>query len=315
MDDVRRNEFGLLREMHTTTSALKATMTLIVVDGMEACRKACGGHGFMLAAGIPLHLAQYMPQATYEGDFVVLSIQAGRSLLKVVEDKMSGGGTTSGSASYKYLYDFDPERPSQSPSVSCNWRCPNWQLTVFRCRSCALVYSTARTFSNQLQKGSAMLEAFDDVKVEMTFMTKAHAHVIILQSFQNAVKQATANKSVFPALKSLCDLYALHWIIQDFGQFVSAGALHGESFSQIIAEIKLLLKELRPNAVALSDAWAFPDYLLNSALGNFDGHVYETLFDSILKDPLNDCDVSDGYYRHIQYILHPERKHAAVSKL
>lgn len=35
-----------------------------------------------------------------------------------------------------------------------------------------------------------------------------------------------------------------------------------------------LLSALRPNAVALVDAWGLEDYALNSALGRHDGDVY-----------------------------------------
>ncbi|KAL8443350.1 hypothetical protein Emed_006874 [Eimeria media] len=33
---------------------------------MERCRKACGGHGYMLASGVSLHFVNFVPQATYE---------------------------------------------------------------------------------------------------------------------------------------------------------------------------------------------------------------------------------------------------------
>ena len=35
---------------------------------------------------------------------------------------------------------------------------------------------------------------------------------------------------------------------------------------------------IRPHAVKLVDAWSIPDFLLDSALGRYDGRVYEDLF-------------------------------------
>jgi acyl-CoA oxidase len=50
---------------------------------------------------------------------------------------------------------------------------------------------------------------------------------------------------------------------------------------------RLLLSALRPNSVALVDAFAFPDYLLHSALGREDGDVYRGLLDMAWGSPLN----------------------------
>ena len=48
-----------------------------------------------------------------------------------------------------------------------------------------------------------------------------------------------------------------------------------------------LLAEIRPNAVALVDAFKFPDYLLNSSLGRYDGKVYEDMTDRAAREPIN----------------------------
>ena len=45
---------------------------------------------------------------------------------------------------------------------------------------------------------------------------------------------------------------------------------------------------IRPHAVRLVDAWSIPDYLLQSALGKYDGDVYTRLFELAHKEnPLN----------------------------
>jgi len=48
-----------------------------------------------------------------------------------------------------------------------------------------------------------------------------------------------------------------------------------------------LLSQVRPNAVALVDAFKFPDYLLNSSLGRYDGKVYEDMTDRAGREPIN----------------------------
>jgi len=46
-------------------------------------------------------------------------------------------------------------------------------------------------------------------------------------------------------------------------------------------EVRALLDEVRPDAVALVDAWNFPDTTLASAIGRSDGRVYEALFELV----------------------------------
>lgn len=48
-----------------------------------------------------------------------------------------------------------------------------------------------------------------------------------------------------------------------------------------------LLAGLRPNAVALVDAFDYPDRLLNSALGRYDGQVYDALYEYAKSSSLN----------------------------
>ena len=40
-------------------------------------------------------------------------------------------------------------------------------------------------------------------------------------------------------------------------------------------------------AVQITDAFNFTDYELGSVLGRYDGRVYETLWDEVKKDPVN----------------------------
>lgn len=43
--------------------------------------------------------------------------------------------------------------------------------------------------------------------------------------------------------------------------------------------------ELKPDAVALADAFAPPDFILNSVLGYSNGDIYRNIFDTITTNP------------------------------
>ena len=57
------------------------------------------------------------------------------------------------------------------------------------------------------------------------------------------------------------------------------------------AKLYELLADVRNNAVALVDAFDIPDFVLNSALGRYDGNVYEALFEYAKQSKLNQTEV------------------------
>ena len=52
-----------------------------------------------------------------------------------------------------------------------------------------------------------------------------------------------------------------------------------------------LLAALKPNAVALVDAFDFPDAVLDSDLGRWDGNVYEAIMEYAKSSRLNESEV------------------------
>lgn len=65
----------------------------------------------------------------------------------------------------------------------------------------------------------------------------------------------------------------------------------------------MILYQVRPNAVALVDAFNYTDHYLGSILGCYDGNVYAKLYDAAWKDPLNESVVPDGYQEFIRPLL------------
>merc|ERR1712137_571965 len=76
---------------------------------------------------------------------------------------------------------------------------------------------------------------------------------------------------------------------------------HGQLQMMRIAA-RRIIDEIRPNAVALVDAFEIPDRVLQSAIGRFDGNVYESLFESALKSSLNQSDPFDGIENLRKYL-------------
>lgn len=76
---------------------------------------------------------------------------------------------------------------------------------------------------------------------------------------------------------------------------------------QVSVRIKELLSQLRPNAVALVDAFDTHDKKLNSVLGRYDGNVYEHMFEWARSSPLNSTEVSQvKWYREKVFCCRPK---------
>ena len=65
----------LLADLHATSCGLKALASTIAAEGLETCRRACGGHGYSSFSGIGSWYADYLPTTTWEGDNFMLTQQ------------------------------------------------------------------------------------------------------------------------------------------------------------------------------------------------------------------------------------------------
>lgn len=71
---------------------------------------------------------------------------------------------------------------------------------------------------------------------------------------------------------------ATHTMDAEAAEFLSSGYLSPKQAELLRNRVHALLAEMRPQAVPLVDAWGLPDYLLNSALGRYDGAFPLTFF-------------------------------------
>lgn len=63
------------------------------------------------------------------------------------------------------------------------------------------------------------------------------------------------------------------------------------------------LGAIRPNAVSIVDAFDYPDFILGSTLGAYDGNVYERLFEDAMKSPLNQEPVNRTFELYLKPLM------------
>ena len=69
------------------------------------------------------------------------------------------------------------------------------------------------------------------------------------------------------------------------------------------SRLEYLLMTIRRNAVGIVDGFDFDDHILCSALGTYDGNVYERLFQEAMKSPLNRESVNISFEKYLKPFL------------
>ncbi|RIA90727.1 acyl-CoA dehydrogenase/oxidase [Glomus cerebriforme] len=289
-------DYSLLADLHASSSGLKSLTTTMAVDSIEDCRRACGGHGYSSFSGFVKFYQDYLPNTTWEGDNYILTHQTARYLLKTFRQVTShknpeiyaSQSNKNPTISYILQYLNEPNQKCTAITPS-DFNNHEIQLRAFKHRVAFLIANVVDQIDNQKKSWNSML-------VEINRISRAHCQYLLVQNFITALHQPSEDESLrmlhnSPALKevmtSICNLFVLHTMEKDIGDFLESEYLTTPQARLLRIQVYNLLKEIRPNAVSLVDAFLIPDSLLCSALGRYDGKVYETMIDWASKEPLN----------------------------
>ena len=73
-----------------------------------------------------------------------------------------------------------------------------------------------------------------------------------------------------------------------------------EDVQVLQSRLEYLLMKIRRNAVGIVDGFDIDDDILCSALGVYDGNVYERLFQEAMKSPLNNETVNISFEKYLK---------------
>jgi acyl-CoA oxidase len=152
--------------------------------------------------------------------------------------------------------------------------------------------------------------------------SRAHTEYFILRSFIDTISSLpdTTSSSLRTVLNRTRSLFALSTIINpqtvDALSFVETAYadspyLTTMQLDLIRSLVNGLLDQLLPEAIALTDAWDFSDASLCSALGMYDGNVYENIMRWVDQLPINQKawqkgGVQEGWEKWVDPILKRE---------
>lgn len=276
-----------LAELHSTSAGLKSLATDLAANGIETCRRAMGGHGFGGGTGLVQLNADYLSKPTVEGDNWMITQQAARYLINKVGDALRPATSANQSRveasfreyaanknNHQAVSDFDDD---DAIAKAFEWRVAFFAFRAYEAR--------------EVQKRS-----WNSLLVDLYKLSVAYSQSMLVTSFSEGVKSSELPTSTQAALVDLYRLYALHTMDNEARQFQASGAVSPEALNSLPERVLEIMESVRPHAVRLVDSFAIPDYLLDSALGRYDGKVYESLFHRAHElNPLNRITFNPDY--------------------
>lgn len=198
----------------------------------------------------------------------------------------------------QYLENPKSKCPATKPSDFLN---PELILSAFGFRAAYGIAKVAEQIDRHGRSWNSML-------IEISRISKAHCQFMLVRNFLVTLQEDnTLSKPIVSVLKTLSYLFALHTMEKELSEFLLSEYLSPEQSAMLKEQVITLLEEVRPQAVGLVDAFALPDYYLHSALGRYDGRVYESMTKMAEAEPLNHTLVVEGYEEHIKPFVHQHK--------
>jgi len=308
-----------LSQVHATSAGLKAYTTTVTTNGIEECRRLCGGHGYSKSAGLSDMFVNYAPACTYEGDNIVMYLQTARYLVKAAMSVQKSGENMGVTYLTPSSSSSSLSCPASSPSDMTH---PEVLLMCLAHRAKRMVMAVTKDVVTSTASSSlSFSQALRQHQIPLVKTAQAHCEYVLFEQFAQAVNQLKQNQKSVPdsqnqeprpcnggvvVLERLLALFGVMCVERNAAEFMMDGFVSPKQIGWVSNGISALLAYLRPEAVALVDAFGHSDYELNSVLGRYDGDVYRHLFEWAKRAPMNQGLTPPGYEEYLKPLLNGE---------
>lgn len=278
------HEMGI--EIHGLSSGAKPLFGWITQRGIQDCREACGGHGYLKASRLGELRNDNDANCTYEGENNVLIQQTSNWLLNVYKTmKKSKVVTPLGSGDYLNNFDNIMKTKFQARSVEEAVK-PENLIKAYDWLVCWMLKSTAE----RLETNSKKHDSFTAKNESQAYYARTLSIVFIERFILVKFFEKATSPEIGPELQNillkLCSLYGAWSLEQHLTILYQGGYASGSEPAQFIKDgILKLCAQIKPEAVSLVDALAPPDFILNSALGKSDGNIYKNIQSAVFQGP------------------------------
>ncbi|KAF7197138.1 Peroxisomal acyl-coenzyme A oxidase 1 [Pseudocercospora fuligena] len=293
---IERGDFSRLAVLHAQSSGLKSLCTELAANSIETCRRAMGGHGFMYSSGFVQFNNDYLSKPTVEGDNWMITQQTARYLIKRMEAAVKRKGEPEDdieASCRSWIQNEHHKRPEP-------FRIFDRDIDIVNAFGRRSRFLTHKVYVERVEKKRSE----KDLQLQLRKISVAESQSILVANFFEALNSGSAISPVLRKhLQTQFRLFAFFTMDNEARDFLKARAVSDDDLDVLPNKVQELMAEVRPHAVRLVDSWKIPDFLLDSALGRYDGKVYEELFDRAhRKNPLNEI-TFNPYYKSEEIVV------------
>lgn len=292
--EIDKGDFSKLAILHAQSSGLKSLCTELAANSIETCRRAMGGHGFGGGSGYIQLNNDYLSKPTVEGDNWMITQQTASYLIKRMAAATKGKGEPQDeleNACREWLHE----------KVTGTLKIFDDDQNVVKAFQRRSRYLTHKAYvEREIKKRS-----WNTLLIQLRKVSHAESQAILVTNFYNALNNTNSSISsvLKPHLLTLFRLFAFYTMDAEARDFSKAGSVSEQDLDSLPTRIQQLMAQVRPHAVALVDSWKVPDFLLDSALGRYDGRVYEDLYNRAHRlNPLNEI-TFNPYYKSDEIVM------------
>lgn len=253
-----------MQEIEALAAGMKSYTTWNTTTVLQECREACGGKGYLSENRIDALKNDTDVYTTFEGDNTVLMQLVAKNRLSEFRKAFGEMGSM---GIINYVFEsaktaVTEKNPITTRNTSEEHLLDNeFHLQAFQYREKSILESAAKRIKKLIDNGLEPYDAFNVVQHQMIDVAQAYLERLTLEQFQKATA-SVEDEALKNTLTKLLHLYALHQIEKNKAWYLESSYMEPVKTKAIRKMVNQLCWEIRPDAVALVDAFAIPDSCL-----------------------------------------------------
>jgi len=253
-----------MQEIEALAAGMKSYSTWSTRDILQECREACGGKGYLSENRIDALKNDTEIYTTFEGDNTVLMQLVAKNRLSEFRKAFGEMGSL---GIINYVYENAKVAITEKNPIATrrtddeHLLDDQFHLQAFIHREKTILASAAQRIKKLVDGGLEPYDAFNVVQHQMIDVAQAYLERVVLEQFQAAIKTVQDEKSK-EILTKLYQLYALSQLEKNKGWYLEDGYMEAVKTKAIRKMVNQLCWDIRPDAVALVNAFDIPESCL-----------------------------------------------------
>ncbi|MCW2120820.1 acyl-CoA dehydrogenase [Flavobacterium sp. 7A] len=255
-----------MQEIEALAAGLKSYSTWSTTAILQECREACGGKGYLSENRIDALKNDTEIYTTFEGDNTVLMQLVAKSRLSEFRKSFGEMGSL---GIISYVYENTKSVIAEKNPIAIRNTDEHhlldgeFHLQAFQHREKTILASAAKRIKKLVDNNMAPYDAFNVVQHQMIDVAGAYLDRVVLEQFQLAIATVEDEKCK-AILNQLCQLYALSQIENNKAWYLEDNYMEAVKTKAIRKMVNQLCWNVRPDAVALVNAFAIPKSCLGA---------------------------------------------------